>query len=50
VKIGARVPASSVRYAIFADDAPDDDVAIMTVSLAANDRDSAATAKAYGAS
>jgi CHASE3 domain sensor protein len=35
---GSRDPASSVRYAIFADKPPDDDVAIMTVSFAVRDR------------
>ena len=40
---GASDPASSVRQAIFADKAPDDDVAIMTVSFAAQDRSGVAT-------
>jgi serine phosphatase RsbU (regulator of sigma subunit)/CHASE3 domain sensor protein len=41
-------PASSVRSAIFGDEPPDDDVAIMTVSFAVNDRKSAATVNALG--
>jgi CHASE3 domain sensor protein len=37
VEMGSLDPASSVRAVIFADKAPDDDVAIMTVSFAAGD-------------
>ena len=48
VEIGSRDPASSVRYAIFADEAPDDDVAIMTVSFAVGEHNNAATVSAVG--
>jgi hypothetical protein len=40
-------PAAAVRNAIFADKAPDDDVAIMTVSFAVHDHTTAATVNAY---
>lgn len=44
---GAHDPASSVRFAIFGDKAPDDDVAIMTVSFASRDQRAAATVNAF---
>jgi serine phosphatase RsbU (regulator of sigma subunit) len=40
-------PAASLRRAIFADSAPEDDVAIMTVSFAIHDRANAATMSAF---
>jgi serine phosphatase RsbU (regulator of sigma subunit) len=40
-------PAAGVRRAIFADKAPDDDVAIMTVSFAVLNRGGCATINAY---
>ncbi len=43
---GSHNPASSVRYAIFADEAPADDVAIMTVSFASREHSSSATVNA----
>ncbi len=44
---GASDPALSVRRAIFADKAPDDDVAIMTVTFAGNDRAGSATINSF---
>jgi len=44
---GASDPASSVRQAIFADKAPDDDVAIMTVSFTVDDRMRPTTVTAF---
>ncbi len=41
-------PAASVRHAIFGDKPPDDDVAIMTVSFAVDDRKNAAIVNALG--
>lgn len=40
-------PAAGVRRAIFGDNAPDDDVAIMTVSFAVRDRATASTVNAF---
>jgi serine phosphatase RsbU (regulator of sigma subunit) len=40
-------PATSVRNAIFADNEPNDDVAIMTVTFAVRDRAAAATVSAF---
>jgi CHASE3 domain sensor protein len=44
---GSSDPASSVRFAIFADKPPDDDAAIMTVSFAGDERTGAATVHAF---
>jgi serine phosphatase RsbU (regulator of sigma subunit) len=44
---GISDPATSVRQAIFADKAPDDDVAIMTVSFAVRDRTGIATVNTF---